>query len=374
MRASFKSFLHFARRQRYQLGLLAILLLLLLLLWHFTPIWFSPPEADTARQAAAQAAWQALQEEKRAALQPFDPNDASAAFLQSTGLDSALAARWQGYLAAGGHFQEPRDVLKIYGMDSLWWARARSFFQFTTPAEAPSKRNSENKKRPSTRLSLRPFKLNQISKNQLLQMGLRPYQAERILAFRERYRPFRSPDELREVYGLDSSLAQRLLPYAQVSSAGRQGRPSAKSDTAPEKNTTARININQADSLTLLKVRGIGPFTAGEILKRRRLWGGFFSLEQLRGIYSVDSTRYESLASQLICEGSYRRYPLNEVPYDTLIRWPMLKHRQAEAIISFRTRMRPYRSVKELLNIALIDTVLFRKIAPYLYVEASPTD
>lgn len=374
MSSSLRSFLHFARRQRYQLGLLALLLMLLLLLWHYTPIWFSPPEAHTARQAAAEAAWQALQEKKRAAFQPFDPNDASAAFLRNTGLDSALAARWQAYLAAGGHFHQAQDVLKIYGMDSLWWARARSFFRFTTSSEPPPKETSTRESSAPARLSLRPFKLNQISKRQLLQMGLSPYHADRILAFRERYRPFRSPDELLEVYGLDSSLAQRLLPYAQVPSAGRQGRPSAKSDTAPEDSIPAHININEADSLTLLKVRGIGPFTAGEILKRRRLWGGFYSLEQLRGIYSVDSTRYETLSSQLVCEGAYRRYPLNQVPYDTLIRWPMLKHRQVEAIISFRKRMRPYRSVKELLNIALIDTVLFRKIAPYLYVEEPKTN
>lgn len=368
MLSSLRSFLHFARRQRYQLGFLALVLSLLLLAWHFLPTWIAPPRPSPARQRAAEAAWQALQQRKSQAFKPFDPNGTSQAYLRSTGLDSGVAARWMAYLSAGGRFHKPADLLKIYGMDSLWWQRARPCLRISlaVPQTQPPARNAQAA--PPER-SLRPFYLNEISRDSLIAMGLNPFQASRILAFRERYRPFRRAGELFRVYGLDSALARRLLPYARVAVSTDSGRPAAKSDTArPEKSPT-RINVNTADSLALLRVKGIGPFTAGQILKRRRIWGGLHSLSQLIGVYPIDSSRFAKLRTQLFCRGPFRRYDLNKVPYDTLIRWPALQHRQVEAILSFRQRIRPYRSVRELLNIALIDTVLFRKIAPYLYVD-----
>lgn len=41
------------------------------------------------------------------------------------------------------------------------------------------------------------------------------------------------------------------------------------------------VEVNAADSLTLVAVPGVGPWVAGRILKARRRWGGFANLGQL---------------------------------------------------------------------------------------------
>src|SRR6185312_5700838 len=42
------------------------------------------------------------------------------------------------------------------------------------------------------------------------------------------------------------------------------------------------ININTADSATLVRLKGIGPVTAGKIVARRKNKGAFTNIDQLR--------------------------------------------------------------------------------------------
>lgn len=73
--------------------------------------------------------------------------------------------------------------------------------------------------------------------------------------------------------------------------------------SAPKKQKPP-VELNTADSLELLSVRGIGPFYARQIIQYRERLGGFVCKEQLLELYKMDRERYEPIAEQIIVDGN----------------------------------------------------------------------
>mgnify|MGYP001047211221 FL=1 len=75
---------------------------------------------------------------------------------------------------------------------------------------------------------------------------------------------------------------------ARLTGTNRPGHSSVDSAAMPESGRVGTamkaaipLNINTADSLSLLSVKGIGPWVTGRILSARRRWGGFAEMGQL---------------------------------------------------------------------------------------------
>lgn len=59
------------------------------------------------------------------------------------------------------------------------------------------------------------------------------------------------------------------------------------------------INLNTADSATLVRLKGIGPVTAHKIIVRRSTLGPFTDINQLRELGSFSDTVFADLKRQL---------------------------------------------------------------------------
>lgn len=289
---------------------------------------------------------------------PFDPNKLTADGFEKLGLSRTLAERIEKYRAKGGKFYRKADLQKIYGMDSAWYARARDYVQITTKVETP--RQEKHFAHYQDQLpALHPdtFDLNLATEAELAAIGLAEKEIRGILSFREKFRPFEKPSDLSLVYNMDSTRAQSLIPFAKVSRAD-----STPVDLEP-------VNINQADSLSLIAIKGLGPYTAAKIIAFRDGCGGFHSLEQLLDIYAIDSARWRMIKGQIVVDTNYRRLDLNAASLEQLQRNPYIRYRLARDIVAFREEFRLFRSTEELKHLELINEQLFSKIAPYLQVE-----
>lgn len=357
-----KEFASYSKKERR--GIYALLLLIALLTGglYFDEYLYEVSPADQ-EEFQRLLAFRAKAEQRKdsliaANLRVFDPNTANIDFLKSIGLSTAAAQSMVNYVQKGGRFRRPDDLLKIYNMDSAWYGRVKTYVQI------------ENKTPDFVRQEFKPefafekFDPNTVTKDELEAMGLRDWQAQNLINYREKYKPFEAVEEIGEVYGLDSSLAIELQNFAEIDSAtfGRKAKP---------KRERILVELNEADSLTLLKVSGIGPYTAGKILFMREELGGFHSHEQLLDIYPIDSVRLKKLKPQLLCNGKVKRLNINTATFDELIKHPYLEYRVVKNILHFRENIRPFNKVSELRNIELVDAPLFRKIAPYLMVEAA---
>jgi len=61
----------------------------------------------------------------------------------------------------------------------------------------------------------------------------------------------------------------------------------------------AIVNLNTADSATLVRFKGIGPATAGRIVERRKNKGLFTNINQLREVGSFSDATFEVLKKHL---------------------------------------------------------------------------
>lgn len=92
------------------------------------------------------------------------------------------------------------------------------------------------------------------------------------------------------------------------------------------------IALNEADSLALLQVPGIGPSTAKRILHYRKLLGGYYTTEQLQEVYSIRPEQYEKIRPYFRLGTAPQRRSLRYIPYDSIPYHPYLSRSQREAL------------------------------------------
>lgn len=361
----FREIFFYSRRQRRALMLLCLLIVLMLgtLIYvrHFMPL----AELDPAELQAFVEEWE--REESILSQQnskkdypgfPFDPNTASDSVLRTLGFSARLSKTIVNYTSSGGQFRKADDLLRIYGMDTAFYREVRKWVSIDPDLRTPPNQLQVVQKLPISVSDT--FELNSVTPAQLKSFGLSEAEVKGILGYRERFKPFESPEELYDVYNLDSQRVERLLPYA------RAGQELMGEPEAP----LPFVEINSVDSLSLLGLKGIGPYFAGRIPGYRKQLGGYLSPEQLLEIPGMDTLRFQQLRPQLkVNTNLVRRMDINEATYEEMVRHPYIRSNVARNIIRFREEYRRFKSTDELMNLELIDGVLFSKIAGYLTVD-----
>lgn len=92
------------------------------------------------------------------------------------------------------------------------------------------------------------------------------------------------------------------------------------------------LDLNRVDSLTLLRVPGIGPAFAHRILALRQRLGGYYTILQLQEVYGMDEDRYLALRGWFAIQTPPTTYTLSELRADELPRHPYLSGAQRRAI------------------------------------------
>ena len=126
------------------------------------------------------------------------------------------------------------------------------------------------------------------------------------------------------------------------------------------------IDLNHCDTIDLLLLRGIGPYTAMQIIRYREQLGGYYSPSQLTDSYFVRCHLDSLLASFTADTTVIQRINVNTCSPERLQRHPYLRYHQAKAIYDFRRKKMHIRSLEELRSVTdLTDTDLLR-LTPYL--------
>ena len=130
------------------------------------------------------------------------------------------------------------------------------------------------------------------------------------------------------------------------------------------------IYVNSADSSKWLKIRGIGPKRAQRIISFRDKLGGFVSLDQIREVYSISDSLYDTFKENIFLkDSSLNQININQIKTKVLVRHPYFNWNLANAIVNFRTQHGPFESKDKIKEIHLVNDKIYRKIAPYLKVK-----
>jgi DNA uptake protein ComE-like DNA-binding protein len=130
------------------------------------------------------------------------------------------------------------------------------------------------------------------------------------------------------------------------------------------------LELNTADSLQLLALKCIGPVFSSRIIKYRNLLGGFYSAEQVKEVYGIDSALFLKILPQLTADANaVKKININTADIDELKKHPYLRYKIARAIINHRNRFGDFSELSELKNIPEIDEQIYSKIQPYLSIN-----
>lgn len=145
-----------------------------------------------------------------------------------------------------------------------------------------------NRHREATELQpagLFPFDPNTLDSAGFIKLGLRAKTVSILLHWRAKGKKFYRKEDFQPLYTLSDEEYKRLAPYITIS------------NTAAKK-----IDLNKADSIQLIALRGIGAKLAHRILERRRSAGRFERVEQLQDIYPFPDSTIQQLKAQLYVE------------------------------------------------------------------------
>ncbi|MGK7392534.1 MAG: ComEA family DNA-binding protein [Candidatus Cyclobacteriaceae bacterium M2_1C_046] len=208
--------------------------------------------------------------------------------------------------------------------------------------------------------------------------------AARIIKYRNSGGKFSFKEDLLKIYGFNKSRFLQIKDQINLPAKPSDAKKATEvlaaqpnSTYKTEKATPVKapepllFNINQADSLTLIKIRGIGPVLSSRIIKYRNLLGGFTDTIQYKEVYGLSPEVLEQLYLSAVIDKDFKAVPLNinEADKETLARHPYISWKIAGAIVAFRKQHGKFGTLDELLEIKLLDHKTFKRIVPYLSLQ-----
>jgi DNA uptake protein ComE-like DNA-binding protein len=199
-------------------------------------------------------------------------------------------------------------------------------------------------------------------------MGLKDWQIKVIKNYEAKGGKFLRKEDFKKLYCISPSEYEILEPFITI--------PEQKLEYT-ERKTEIKVkperkivDLNTADSATLLTLYGIGPSFARRIVKYRNLLGGFYSKKQLLEVFGFDQDRLDKIMDNCeVSPGNIKKINVNQVRTDELKKHPYFDYYTAKAIVDKRIILGKYTSLQQIKEIPLIHEELFNKIRNYLILE-----
>ena len=234
--------------------------------------------------------------------------------------------------------------------------------------------------------ALFPFDPNTIGRPEWLALGLSDRQIDGLERYKSKGGRFRTKHDLAKMYSLRPEQVEQLMPFILLPDSIERrtypDRPKYAHDTTPrwpkkeyvayERPTFRKVEVNTADTLSLVALPGIGPSFARGIVKYRDMLGGFHSLDQLNEVFVLkDKPDAVIKLKELLVVDTLmmHRIPINTCTVEELAAHPYARWKIAKPLIAYRTQHGLFKQIADIKGCALVDEEVFRKLAPYLTLE-----
>ena len=247
--------------------------------------------------------------------------------------------------------------------------------------------------------TLTPFNPNALSALDWQRRGVPADVARRLVSYGQKAGGYRYREQLARIHGLDPALLARLTPFVQLPTRAESygQRPAqlafmssvaAANPTTSSAATTAAppagpakpngyvrkprvvqaFDLNTADTLTLMQLRGIGQRRAARIVELREKLGGFVSAGQLAEVWGLDAALVDSLAKygHIAPDFRPRPLPINSASLEELRAHPYIGPRLARVITAYRDQHGPFARPEDLRQIRVLEESTLLKLEPYL--------
>lgn len=210
------------------------------------------------------------------------------------------------------------------------------------------------------------FDPNTVNIEQLLLLGFKERTAKTLIKFRSKGGKFKQKEDLLKVYGISKQQYKKIEPYILISQTVLPQNEKVrlnKTITEPEKIEIELLELNTADSIHLLGIKGIGPSFTNRILKYRNLLNGFYSVEQLREVYGFSAELFESVKHLFYVDSKLiKPIQLNSADFKSINRHPYITYELTKIICSARAKT-PLTA--QIFKTLVDDELLYARLLPY---------
>ena len=216
--------------------------------------------------------------------------------------------------------------------------------------------------------SLFVFNPNTLNDKGWIMLGLSEKQISIFRNYQSSGIIFYSSEDLSKCYAISDDFVNRVADFI-IFPQRKEKKEKVKIKKSDEKSAEQLqiIDLNSADSILLISINGVGPFYSKQILEYREKLGGFISYTQFSEIWGLEKLDINNFKNQTKIDTTFiKKININSATFDQLYSHPYINYNQSKAIINYRLQHGQFIDTKDIQNIVLIDSDLFRKIAPYL--------
>jgi len=211
------------------------------------------------------------------------------------------------------------------------------------------------------------FDPNELPIAQWRSFGIRASLLSTIDKYRKKGGRFYQPSDLLKIWGLDSTMANRLIPYVRIGKQAKFIQENVSNYVKPYEARKQLVDINTADSFLFESLIGIGPVLAKRIVVYRNKLGGFYTINQLQEVWGLKDSVFLMIKDQLICKKEpYKKININTCTIEELLSHPYVGYSLGRALVNYRIQHGHYQMLEEIQKIVLINKEKYDKIAHYL--------
>lgn len=215
------------------------------------------------------------------------------------------------------------------------------------------------------------FNPNTVTIEDAQKLGFSKKLSATLINFRNKGGKFFKAEDLKKLYGLSPKLYEELESYILIPNAKKEYKHDSAFANKPhtyEKKiyTKELVEINTADSLSIVFLKGIGPGFTKRIIKYRTMLGGFHSVNQLKDVYGMNDSLFLILSSQIKLDPTALvKIPVNAIDFNSLRKHPYFNFQSAQAVVNFRSKHGKL-TEDDIRGLGIFSEEKLRLILPYL--------
>jgi len=297
----------------------------------------------------------------------FNPNIASSEEFKALGFSEKQTKIILNYRTKGGKFKVKRDFSKIYCISDIQYEKLKEFIELPEYSDIES---TDNEFKNVKKIELFEFDPNTASQKDFLRLGLSEKQINTIDNYLSKGGKFKNKLDFKKIYVISEEDYLRLENYINIED---EIKFDTQSKTLNNDKITKEIEytaeLNTATEEDLIKVKGIGKFSAKKIVEYRTQLGGYVKIQQLKEVSAIYENNYLIAKEYLTVEPEkVNKINLNFADFKQLIQHPYLEKEDVLKILKYRDKKGKIKNINELLDENILPKALFLRIEPYIKI------
>ena len=222
------------------------------------------------------------------------------------------------------------------------------------------------------------FNPNTLGKDSLVMLGFSNYAANSLLKYRSKGGVIRTIDQMSKINGLEQETLNRLKPYV-------VGLPQKKLKKFPPRDSLKKsfttktkykkkepkvFEINTGDTTAFMNLYGIGRVYSNRILRFRKSLGGFFHVEQIKEVWGIEDSLYQSIRPFLTVDPTQiKKRNINAMNRDSLNKHPYINWHKSKTILAYKSAHGDYTDMDELYKLHLLEDEFVDTLKLYFIAE-----